>query len=502
MGTLHEHNRSLWVDDGETAVTAWAPLTGAQEADVVVVGGGLTGLLAAWCCQRDGADVVVVEAGSLAAGATGYTTAKISALQGLVYDELRGRFGRQAAADYAGANTAGLELIAELVRELDIDCDFSRRPAFTYTEEPSGVAAIEAEVRAASDAGLAASLTTVTDLPWPVAGAVRVEDQAQFHPRRFCLGLARAIVERGGRVHEHSRAVGYHDARPGRLELGSGSVTADRVVVATHLPFLDRGGFFARCSPTRSYCLSLTVGGDVPTGMYISSDEVTRSVRAADGDTRMVVGGEGHPVGQEADTRQRYTALENWARDRFDVVSVDHRWSAQDYRSVDGLPYVGPLLPNSDTVLVATAYRKWGMTNGAAAALIIADAISSRANPWAQLLTPSRINLRHSALPLVKHNAETAIHFVTDRAAALASHHPGELEPGSGRVVARQGKMVAEYRDDAGRLHEVSPVCPHLGCHVTFNTAERSWDCPCHGSRFDVDGHVLEGPAVRDLGAR
>jgi glycine/D-amino acid oxidase-like deaminating enzyme/nitrite reductase/ring-hydroxylating ferredoxin subunit len=444
MGTLHEHNRSLWVDDGIASRSDYPTLSGHLDADVVIVGGGLTGLLTAWCCQQDGARVVVVEAGALAAGATGYTTAKISSLHGLIYQELRARFGAEAAAAYARANQAGLGLIADLVDQLDIDCDFSRRPSFTYTEEPGDGGTIDAEVTAARDAGLPAAFTTITDLPWDVAAAVRVDDQAQFHPRRFCLGLAAAFVAEGGQLFEHSRVLGYRNGRPGTVELVSGTVTAERVVLATHLPVLDRGGFFARCTPTRSYCMSLTVQGSPPTGMYLASGQV----------------------------------------------------------SVDGLPFIGPLLPTSDTVLVGTAYRKWGMTNGAAAALVISDAISGRLNPWAELFSPSRLNLRHSAKPFVQANAEVAAHFVQDRVTALIHKRSAPLRSGQGRVRSHKGKLVAEYLDDDGVIHQVSPVCPHLGCHVTFNTAEVSWDCPCHGSRFDVDGQVLQGPAVRNLDPR
>ena len=502
MGSLREANPSLWV--GTTPDSGFPTLTGDIEADVAVIGGGIAGLMTAALCRQEGHRVVVLEAGRLAAGATGYTTAKLTALHGLVYDRLARSFGDQAAAQYADANLAGIARVAALVEQHAIDCDFERQPAFTYTTDTSAVGAIEAEVATAGRIGLGATLTTETDLPYPVAGAVRLDGQAQFHPRRFCLGLAATIPGDGSQVFERTQAVEVHDGDPCVVATGGGQVTARHVVVATHLPFLDRGGFFARAHPVRSYALSATLDAAVPTGMYLSIDTPTRSVRPArmDGHPVVILGGEGHKVGQDEDTRQRYAVLESWAREHFPVRSIDYRWSAQDYMPVDGVPFVGPVLPRSERVLVATGFKKWGMSNGAAAAIMLTDRIAGRDNAWATLFDTDRLNLRQAASELLKENADVVKRFVADRIRTDLRRSPDDLAPGEAAVLRQGAGRVAAYRDPGGTLHRVSAACTHMGCTVTWNTAETTWDCPCHGSRFSVDGEILEGPALRPLERR
>ncbi|HWI04944.1 MAG TPA: FAD-binding oxidoreductase, partial [Acidimicrobiales bacterium] len=349
MGSLNETNPSLWV--GTSEVTRFHELHSDVSADVVVVGAGIAGLTTAALLKADGARVVVIEAGRVAAGVTGYTTAKLTVLHGLIFDDLAQAFGEEAARKYAEANLAGMATVAELAVRHEIDCELERRPAYTYTTDPEMVAKVRAEVDAAQRLGLDAQFTTETDLPYPVEGAIRLADQAQFHPRKFCIGLARAIDGAGSAVYEGTRATSI-DEQDGSctVETDHGTVTAGFVVQATHLPFSDSGGFFARAHPVRSYALSASLDGPVPQGMYLSVDTPSRSVRSAHmGDEEVVIlGGESHKVGQDPDTRERYAALESWARAEFPVRSVDYRWSAQDFVPVDHVPFVGPVSPASE----------------------------------------------------------------------------------------------------------------------------------------------------------
>jgi Rieske Fe-S protein len=233
--------------------------------------------------------------------------------------------------------------------------------------------------------------------------------------------------------------------------------------------------------------------------MYLSADSPTRSVRPARGGTAVILGGEGHQTGEDDDTTERYEALEAWSRERFPIAEITHRWSAQDPVPVDGLPFIGPLVPGQDRVLVATGFKKWGMTNATVAAMILSDRIRGAENRWASTFDPTRVKARASLKDLVTANLKVAGHFVGDRLATLKRGSADELAAGEAAIVDVEGKKAAAYRDEGGVLHAVSATCTHLGCQVAFNTAERTWDCPCHGSRFDVDGKVVQGPAVRDL---
>jgi glycine/D-amino acid oxidase-like deaminating enzyme/nitrite reductase/ring-hydroxylating ferredoxin subunit len=505
MGSIRERNPSLWVAttmaaDGADADAdaTYPPLDGIATADVAVVGGGITGLSTALALAEAGASVVVVEAGHLAAGATGYTTAKVTSLHGLIYDGLARNRGDEVARTYGEANQAGVAQVRAWVDAHGIDCELSARPAFTYVTDPARRADVEAEARTAARLGLPASFTTDVDLPFEVAGAVRFDDQAQFHPRRYCLGLARAVVAAGGRVHEHTRVT---DVDGTVVITNGGEVRAQHVVLATHLPFLDRGGFFAKTYPSRSYAVAVRVrdGAPVPTGMYLSADSPTRSVRTACDDRVVIVGGEGHKVGHDRDTNERYAALERWAREHISVDAVEHRWSAQDYVAVDGVPYVGRLLPGDD-VWVATGFAKWGMSNGTAAGLLLADLVNGKGNAWAATFDSTRVMATVTARDFYKENMDAvARHLAGDRLAALVAPPAERLQPGEGGIARLDGRKVAAFRDDDGTLHAVSPVCTHVGCIVSFNTAERTWDCPCHGSRFTVDGQVVQGPALKDL---
>jgi glycine/D-amino acid oxidase-like deaminating enzyme/nitrite reductase/ring-hydroxylating ferredoxin subunit len=465
-----------------------------------VLGGGITGLTTALLLKQAGVSVAVVEAGRVACGVTGYTTAKVTSLHGLTYAKLRSTFGEQGARVYGEANQAGLELIASLVEELGLDCDFERLPAFTYTEDPQRVSAIEEEVEAARQAGLPASFSTDIGLPFPVQGAVRFEDQAQFHPRRFCIGLAEAIDGGGGQVFEQTRALDIRLGFPCRVKTTDGSLRADHVVLATHLPFFDPTGLFARTSPSRSYALAVTLTNPAPPGMYLSADAATRSVRPlVSGGNQAVLAGEEHKVGHGRDTHTYYQALERWAHERFPVRLVDYRWSAQDYLPADNVPYIGRLIPGYGRLHVATGFKKWGMTHSAVAAMLLRDHITGHPNPWSGLFKATRLHPLASAKEVALHNLDVGLRFVGDRLLTVRPSSVQGLAPGQAGICDLDGEKVAAYRDQDGRLHAVSGRCTHLGCLVAWNAAERSWDCPCHGSRYTYDGQVIQGPAVDHL---
>jgi len=491
MGSLHETNPSLWVattDPGEQP-----PLAGDDRADVVVVGAGITGLTTARLLVERGASVIVVDAGPVCAGATGYTTAKVTSLHGLVYTDLASRFDEERARIYGTANEAAIGEVARLVDHDGIDCGFERLAHVAYTTDPSRAGSVADEADLATRLGLPAARVVGTDLPFDVAAALRFDHQAQIHPRAYCLGLVRTITSAGGRVHAHTRARHISD---GRVVTDRGELLARSVVVATHLPIKEMGGYFARTVPLRSYALAVTVAGVRPRNMYFSIDQPTRSLRTS-GD-HLIIGGEGHRVGEAHDTREHYRNLERWARQHFDVTAVTHRWSAQDWSAADGVPYIGRM-PGHDDVYVATAFKKWGMTHGTIAAMILSELIAGRGHPWLKVYDATRIAAKQSLRGVATSNAGAARHLAADRLHRGGAGAVASLQPGEGRVVHVSGRAIAACRDDGGALRAVSAVCTHLGCLVSYNPAERSWDCPCHGSRFAANGTVLEGPAVDDL---
>src|SRR3954468_17993808 len=499
---LEGKNTSLWVDSAPE--TDYPVLRAGVHVDVAVLGGGIAGLTTAVLLKREGARVAVVEAGRVGAGVTAYTTAQVTSLHGIQSQSVESSFGEDGALAYAEANEAGLERVAQFVDELAIDCDWRRKPAYTYAEDDGDRGKIEDEVEAAVRAGLPATFTTDTDLPWTVAAAIRVEDQAEFHPRLYLLALAEEVDGDGSHVFERSRALAVAGGKENvRVSTTRGELTADQVVVATHFPFLDRGGYFARMHPERSYGLGLYLrrGAKAPQAMYLSTESPTHTVRShptATGEM-VIAGGESHKTGQGGDTAERVARLEAWARGRFDVRSIEYRWSTQDNMPVDGVPYIGRLAPFQKRLWVATGFMKWGLTNGTAAGMILTDLIAGRDNPWASLFDSTRFKPLASAKEIVKENVNVGAHFVGDHLAPPDVRSVGSIAPGEAAIVRRGAGKVAAYRDEDGTMHAVSAVCTHLGCQVQWNSAERSWDCPCHGSRFDVTGRVIQGPAVKDL---
>jgi len=493
--------QSYWIRTAPGA--AYPHLPGDLTVDVVVVGGGIAGLCTAWELTRAGARVAVLEADRVAAGVTGHTTAKLSAQHTMVYDHLRRSFGTEEARLYASSQQAAVEHVREVADDLGVDCELERVPSFTWVTDPDAVGDLRAEAEAAAEAGLPASFVTETDLPFPVAGAVRVEDQAQFHPRKYLLALADDVVRRGGHVFERTRVVGLSEGTPCTVTTADGAtVTAEHVVVATNYPVFDRAGLFARLTPHRDLVLGAAVPeADAPRSIAITQEEGTRSVRSApyeDARRLLVVTGEAFTPG-EGDVTERWQRLAEWVGRTFPTAEIVYRWATQDVSSSDQVPLVGPFHPGARHVWVATGFGGWGMSSGVMSGTLLAGAIRGEPAPWADLYDPRRLGLKD--LPaMAKLQVEAAKHLVVDRLRPAGPvESPDQLEPGTGQVMRVEGERCAVYRDDSGELHAVSARCTHLGCVVDFNDAERAWECPCHGSRFGIDGQVLQGPAVRPL---
>jgi len=489
---------SLWLD--AVPAEGYPSLRNDVEADVAVIGGGITGLTTALLLKRAGLQVAVVEAARIGSGVSGNNTAKVTALQSTMYSTITGRHGRAAAADYAAASVAGVDTVAKLIAEEHIDCGAQRRTAATYAISTDERQKVEQEAEAAAAAGLPVTQAEDLAVPFPVFGAVRLADQLLIHPARYLLGLAAAVQGNGSSVFENSRVLHVHEGHPCRVRTENGTVIADRVVVATHYPILDRGVYFARLEAIRAYCVAVRLrSGTPPADLAISVGSPAWSLSSSD--DLLIVCGASHPAGERGITEERFHRLDSFARAHWDVAQVTHRWSAQDPRPYDDLPMIGSYTPGSKRLFVATGYAKWGLSTATFGAMILADLLTDKANPWANRFSPHRATL--SATPsLVRMNAKVARDLVGDRLVPVDGGTTKDIPAGEARVVQDGLGRKGVYRDEGGGLHGVSVRCTHLGCLVRFNQAERSWDCPCHGSRFDVDGNVLEGPATKPLPSR
>jgi glycine/D-amino acid oxidase-like deaminating enzyme len=449
-------------------------IRGRHRFDVVVVGAGIVGVTLAALLAERGARVALLEQGRVGSGVTGVTTGKVTVLHGARYHQLARRHGLDAAGAYAAAQLAGLDLLRQRAQAAGEVTTWEERPALTWTAAPDRVDDLAAEAEVARQVGIDAEL--VDGGTWPVASlaGVRVAGQAQFDPVGYLTATADAVEAAGGQVFEGSRVV-HLDLAGSSVRTDDATIDAGHVVLACGIPFADRGGYSMRLEPQRSYALALEVSGTPPEDMAISLDAPTRSVRTAPdgaGGRLVLVGGEGHVTGREPDSWGPYERLLDWARRSFadgaagEVRGVRGRWSAQDYESIDLLPYVGPLWPVSDRCLVATGFAKWGMTNGAAAALALADHIDGRPRAWAGWFDPARRSQLGSIGKAASLGGHVACRFVGDRWATR---------------------------------HQEQPRCPHMGGVMAWNPAERSWDCPLHGSRFTATGELLQGPATTDL---
>jgi len=426
---------SVWL--ATTERTDYDELHGGAHADTVVVGGGIAGLTTAYHLDDAGQSVAVLERDRIVTGVTGHTTAKLTSLHGKVYDHLIDEFGDAAARRYATANERAIAGVESIVDARRIDCDFERTPAYTYSESDADVPALRAEADAALQSGLSAAFVDSTPLPFDDAGAVRAIEQAQFDPAEYLLALAETIDGDGSRVFEGSRVVDVDPGEPCRVTTDDGQVAADDVVVATNFPVYDHALYYARMYPKRSYVLAVELATEPPEGLYYDPSEPYFSLRPLPDRERpmALVGGQNHRTGHGGSTADRYRALERRAREKLDVESVVHRWSTQDFVSVDGVPFVGRHSPRTDHVWVATGFGGWGMTNGTAAGRLLADRILGYEPDWGRVFEPTRFNVGASKADLLEHNKHAVTHLLEDAFERPPPEAVRDVPQGEGEVL-------------------------------------------------------------------
>lgn len=488
---------SYWLDS--SGQPSFPPVTDSA-TEVVVVGGGITGLMTAYILAGEGVPVLLLEKDRIGWGTTGFSSAKVTVQHGMVHQRLQRQHGHDVARAYSEAQQAGFWMIAAVASEEDIDCDMRWIPSALYTEDAERRDDLAHEAEICQALGLPAQLVGVIDLPFPVAAALELPNQLSIHPYRFCQGLARSIVENGGRIAEGTLVRDVTGEDPIEVVTDRGHIKASAVVLATQTPIVNSGAFFARTAPSMSYVIAGPYE-DLPEVMALSIDEPMRSIRPHRGRdaTVLLIGGSGHRTGRPND-EDPYRELESWAKQRFEGFQPRWRWGAQDFMPADGLPFIGPMTHRRPNIYVATGFAKWGLSTGAAAGRLISNRILGKHTPWGDIFDPTRVRPLASAPTVLHQGVETVRSIIGDRLLGDPEEGTvGDLAPGCGAIVKVHGERVAAFRDEDGSVRAVSPICTHLGCLIEFNGADRTWDCPCHGSRFDTDGRVVSGPATRDL---
>lgn len=492
------------------ALPKFPRLTTNEQADVCIVGAGIAGLTTAYLLTRAGKSVVVLDDGPIVSGETERTTAHLVTALDDRYFKLEKMHGEKGARLAAESHAAAIDTIERIVREERIECDFERVDGFLFNAADAPPDLLDRELKAAQRAGLA-DLRIVGRAPlgsFDTGRALHFPQQAQFHPLKYLSAVATAIVRDGGRIFAHTHAAKINGGKEAQIETKEGlTISCDAIVVATNTPVNDRLVIHTKQAAYRSYVIGVAVPmGAVPKVLFWDTGDPYHYVRlhaATPGENDsthdiLIVGGEDHKTGQADDAESRYARLDAWTRERFPMAEkVRFRWSGQVMEPFDGLAFIGRNPMDHANLYVATGDSGNGMTHGTIAGLLLTDLIVGRDNPWAELYSPSRVTLS-ATMEFAKETANMAAQYA-DWLTAGDVEKDKMVAPGSGAIVRHGLTKVAVYRDAHGQFHECSAVCPHLGAIVSWNHTEKTWDCPAHGSRFDRMGHVLNGPANKDL---
>ncbi len=499
---------SIWMDTAE--VPQFPPLASDARASVCVVGAGIAGMMTAYLLARAGRSVIVIDDGPIGGGETGRTTAHITAALDDYYHVIKKVHGADGARYAAESHTAAINRIEAIVGMEDIDCDFERLDGYLFLGRGDTKETLEDERRAAHDAGLI-DVELVERAPidfWDTGPALRFPRQAQFHSLKFLAGLARAIVRDGGQIFCGTHADRIEDGEPAKVTTDDGHViSADAVVVATNTPVNDWIIIHTKQAAYRTYVIGAEVPRDsVPAALLWDTRDPYHYIRihradpaaGPDASDILIVGGEDHKTGQKDDAQERFHRLEEWVSERFPMAArVAYRWSGQIMEPVDHMGFIGRNPGTDHNIYVATGDSGNGMTHGAIAGILLTDLILKRDNPWRKLYDPSRITLR-TAPTFTRENVNVMVQYA-DWLTSGDVEKVESIPPGSGAVLRVGPRKIAAYRDDAGEVHMCSAKCTHLYCVVDWNSTEKTWDCPCHGSRFDPYGNVLNGPAIASL---
>ncbi|WP_207496744.1 FAD-dependent oxidoreductase [Aridibaculum aurantiacum] len=489
---------AVWKPSAEP--TSYPSLTQDITVDVAIIGGGITGITAAYLLAKAGKKVAVLESRSVGQGSTGHSTGNLYAPVGSEgMHTVKQKWNTEVLQQVVQSRAAAVNFIEENVRTHGIDCDFVRVPWCLFSEPGGNTPYVEMERSMAEKAGL----EIVNGVPFPmnIEAGFTIPNQAQFNPLQYTVGLAKAIDTANCQVYEHTKVLKVNDGDPCTLETTGGTVTASKVIMATHTP---KGVYLVHTSLEvyREYAVAVTLNGEYPQpGIFwdmIGTEHYSMRTYDSEAGKVLLVLGESHKTGLKENNEECLQKLETFLRKKFDVASVAYRWAAQQYKPGDGIPHIGVSTGNTNTY-IATGFAADGLTYGTLAAMILSDEILGRDNQWSQTYRAGRITPVASFTRFVKENATVGYELVKDWIAKKDADSFAEVQPNDGKVMEVNNKRCAVHRDESGELHVVSAVCPHMGCIVHWNKSEKTWDCPCHGSRFQPDGELIEGPAINGL---
>lgn len=455
------------------------------KTDILIIGAGITGILTAYMLKQKGKDVILIDAAEVASGNTKNTTAKITSQHGLIYHKLISEFGEEKARQYAKANELAIKRYKEIIEERKIECDFEEKSAYIYSLNE--IESIKEEVRAANKIGINAEFVQKVKLPFEIKGAIRFSNQAQFNPLKFLKDIAKDLI-----IYENTRAI---EIKENLVITNNGNIMANHIVVATHYPIMNTPGYyFLRMHQERAHVIALENVSDID-GMYIDANNDGYSFRSYK--DLLLLGGIKQRTGENEEGGS-YNKLREAAKKLYPKAKEKYYWSAQDCMTIDGIPYIGKYSDETPNTYVATGFNKWGMTSSMVSAMIISDMILENRNDFSEIFSPKRFDLSLSISNIAKDISETTKNFIAQKI-YIPSSKIEHIKNGHAGIVEYNGEKVGVYKNNEGKEFIVSTKCSHLGCQLNWNADELTWDCPCHGSRFDYKGRLIGSPATKDL---
>lgn len=490
-------NESLWI--AQSKGIRFEPLKENIDVNILIIGGGLSGINTAYLLSKEGVDVTLIDSDRIGYGTSGRNTGKLTSQTGLVYANIKKKYGIEKAKEFYNTSQNAFNLIKDTIYEHHIPCELEEIPSYIYSERLSYVANFEDEYRVYEEIGIEGELVNKLDLPINIKKAISQTKAGAFNPKKYIDGLVPLLVNRGVKIYEYSPVTHINKGKDA-YEINVSDkfkIKANQVILCSHYPFYDNYSFYiTRLRPEASYIVAGEYAKDFPHANFLNIDHPIRSFRPyhVNGKKWLLIGGDNHKVGQ--DMTNHYEELMEYGKSTFGLENYAYKWRAQGYMTPDSVPYIGYLNEHSDNMYVATGFNKWGNINSMVAAKIITDLILEKKQKDVSVYDPSRSKDYFTAT-YIKENSNTLFEWIKSKLEPTDGKWPEEMD--SATITKIDGKRYGIYKDNKGELHIVDITCPHMGAELNWNQVDKTWDCPCHGSRFSYDGDIVEGPATYKL---